>query len=186
MITKKILLSIATLFLIWQSYEWLSNIHRLETDSWALLLFIAWVINMFITGIFAFSGFAFPTQKLMPSDYYQIRDPSQLKKIYQTLKVESFRKFLLATFWKNQKQRNRYFDGKKGGMEHLVTETQKAEFGHLIPFVIITLISFYLIVTGMIMLGSFTFAFNWIGNFYPIILQRHHRMRVENIRLRHL
>jgi len=60
---KKTLLSVASIFLIWQSYDLLTHLDKLEINSWGLIIFIAWIINLYITGIFAFSGFAFPTQK---------------------------------------------------------------------------------------------------------------------------
>ena len=110
---KKILLSIATLFLVYQSQKLLFNIDKLVTNSWVVLLFIAWIINLFITGIFAFSGFAFPTQRLLPKSYYNITHPKKLKKIYKVLGIDFFRQLLLATLWRGKKQRAKYFNGKK-------------------------------------------------------------------------
>lgn len=181
---KKILLSIATIFLIWQSYGLFYNIDKLETDSWGLIIFIAWIINMFITGIFAFSGFAFPTQKLLPESYYKVYRPKRLKKIYKLLRVDLFRKMLLATLWKSKQQRKKYFNGKKDGISNLVEQSNKSEFGHLIPLIILCFVSVYLIGIGLIKLGIGTLLINFIGNFYPIILQRHHRMRIQIIRKR--
>jgi hypothetical protein len=181
---KKILLSIATIFLIWQSYQLLYNIDKLVINSYGLTIFIAWIINLFITGIFAFSGFAFPTQKLLPKSYYKIYHPKKLKKIYKVLRVDLFRKMLLATLWKSQKQRNKYFNGKESGISNLEEQSMKSEFGHLIPFIVICLVSSYLIVIGAIKLGVFSLLINVIGNLYPIILQRHHRMRIQIIRKR--
>ncbi len=181
---KKILLSIATLFLIWQSYDILSNIDQWEINSLGLMIFIAWIINLFITGIFAFSGFAFPTQKLLPKSYYKIHDPKNLKKIYKALGVHLFRQMLLATLWKSKKQRGKYFNGKKNGIANLEEQSMKSEFGHLIPFIILCFVSLYLIVVGAIELGVFCFLINLTGNLYPIILQRHHRMRIQLIRKR--
>lgn len=181
---KKILLSLASIFLIWQSYELLCTIHLLETNSWGVIIFVAWILNMFITGIFAFSGFAFPTQKLLPNSYYKVSQPKRLKKIYNLLRVDLFRKMLLATLWKNKEQRKRYFNGKKDGISNLIEQSMKSDFGHLIPLILLTLISIYLIAIGSIRLGVLTFLFNFIGNLYPIILQRHHRMRIQAIQER--
>lgn len=181
---KKILLSIASLFLIWQSIKLLNIIHTLEAKSWALLIFIAWIINLFITGIFAFSGFAFPTQKLLPKSYYKISYPKRLKKTYKVLRVNLFRQMLLATLWRSQKQRKKYFNGKKNGISNLDDQSMKSEFGHLIPFIILCFLSIYLMVIGLTKLAICTFLINFIGNFYPIILQRHHRFRIQIIRKR--
>ena len=182
--TKQILLSVATLFLIYQSYGLLRIIDKLETNTWGFLIFIAWIINLFITGIFAFSGFAFPTQKLLPKSYYKIYHSKRLKKIYKILRVDLFRKMLLATLWKSQKQRAKYFNGQKNGIENLERQSMKSEFGHLIPFVIICFVSIYLIAIDSTKLAILTFLINFIGNFYPIILQRHHRMRIQILRKR--
>ena len=173
-----------SIFLVWQSYQLLSVIHTLEPSTWGMSIFIAWIANMFVTGIFAFSGFAFPTQKLLPPSYYQIHNPTSLKNIYKLLKVDVFRKMLLATFWKSKSQRKKHFDGKKSGIQNLETQSMKSEFGHLIPFLILNFVSIYVIAVGSIRLGVLTLCLNLIGNLYPIILQRHHRMRIEKIRKR--
>lgn len=57
----------------------------------------------------------------------------------------------------------------------------KSEFGHLIPFLILSIVSIYLLMVGLSKLAVFTLLINVIGNFYPIILQRHHRMRIQLI-----
>jgi hypothetical protein len=181
---KKIFLSIASIFLIWQSYLLITQIHNLETQYWGSLIFVGWIINMFVTGIFAFVGFAFPTERLLPKSYYQVRQPKQIKKWFKTLRVEGFRKFLLLTFWRNKNQQKRYFDGTKAGFDNFVTQSKKSEFGHFLSFIIITFITIYLITIGLWKLAIPTILFNIIGNFYPILLQRHHRMRIERIKNR--
>lgn len=179
---KKLFLSIASLFLIWQSYTLVLSINDMGIDHWVLLILMSWLINLFITGVFAFAGFAFPTQKLLPDSYYYISDPEQLKKWYQVLKVDVFRKLLLATLWKSKKQRKTYFDGKKLGISNLIKQSMKSEFGHLIPFIIVNLLCVHFLYTGLTALALLSFGINCIGNFYPIILQRHHRMRIQSIR----
>ena len=142
-IIKKTLFSIATIFLIWQSHDLLRNIEKFEINSWGKIIFVAWIINLFITGIFAFSGFAFPTQKLLSKSYYKIYHPKRLKKIYETLRVNLFRQMLLATLWKSQKQRKKYFNSKENGISNLEEQSMKSEFGHLIPLIIICIVSGY-------------------------------------------
>jgi hypothetical protein len=156
----------------------------LEINSWGLLIFIAWIINLYITGIFAFSGFAFPTQKILPKLYYKIHHPKRLKKTCKMLRINLFRQMLLSTLWKSKKQRKKYFNGKKDGIANLSEQSMKSEFGHLIPFIIISLLSVYFIIIGFTKLSICTFLINFIGNFYPIILQRHHRLRIQVLRKR--
>lgn len=181
---KKILLPLASAFLVVQSYKLLVGIHQLEIKSIFVLIFLAWIINMFITGIFAFVGFAYPTQRLLPASYYHIHQPSRLHKVYQFLKVEWFRKFLLATLWKDKKQRKRYFNGKKEGMDNLEEQSMKSEFGHLLPFIILLVVSVYLLAVGQTYLALFVLLWNILGNFYPILLQRKHRARLQAIKQR--
>ena len=134
---KKIILPLASIFLLWQSYSLIAQIHHLETQNWGLLILIGWVINMFITGIFAFTGFAFPTERLLPESYYQVRKPKQVKKWFKIFGVEWFRKFLLATVWRSKAQQKRYFDGTREGFDNWIRQSKKSEFGHLLPFIII-------------------------------------------------
>lgn len=183
---KKILLSLASAFLMWQSFGLLSHIHEMEVQSWLLAFLIAFIINLYLTGIFAFLGFAFPTQKLLPQAYYTIHKPNTLKTIYEVLKVNLFRQFLLATFWKGKNQRATYFNGTRRGLLNLVEQSMKSEFGHLIPFLIITVIGVYFLIIKLVFLGLFTIFINLIGNMYPIILQRHHRMRIYNLKFKFL
>ena len=182
---KKILFSLASIFLIWQIFGLFQNIDTWESDSWGSIIFSAWIVNLYITGIFAFAGFAFPTQKLLAKSYYKIYRPKCLIKTYESLRVNLFRDMLLATLWKSKKQRKKYFNGNKNGFSNLAEQSMKSEFGHLIPFLILCIVSMYLIAIGAIKLGITSLFINVIGNLYPIILQRHHRMRILLIMRRH-
>lgn len=175
---KKTLLSLASIFLIWQTWGLFQGIDTWETNSWGSIIIGAWIINLFITGIFAFSGFAFPTQKLLPKSYYKIYQPKWIKKTYKLFRVNLFREMLLATIWKSKKLRKKYFSGNKNGFSNLAEQSMKSEFGHLIPFVIISLVSIYLVGIAAYRLAIISMLINVIGNLYPIILQRHHRMRI--------
>jgi len=181
---KKSLLILASVFLIWQSFQLLNILNELVLNSWWKIVLIAFLINLFITGVFAFLGFALPTQKLITNTYYRIKHPMKLQKTYNILKVDVFKKVLLATFWRNKNQRKKYFNGKLEGVLVLERQSKKSEFGHLLPFIIITAVVVYLIVLGLITLATVTFIINIVFNFYPILLQRHHRMRIQLLRKR--
>lgn len=104
--------------------------------------------------------------------------------MYKTLRVDVFRNLLLATLWRNQQQRKNYFDGTKEGIAALEENSKKSEFGHLIPFVLLNVLGIYLLVIGNIKLGVFCVFWNFVGNLYPILLQRHHRMRIQILKRR--
>ena len=181
---KKILLPLASIFLIYQSYKLIISLTQVQIQSHFQEFVIAWVVNMFITGIFALTGFAHPTQKLLPESYYSIRNPEKLLIFYRKMRIDLFKTFLLATLWRQRKQRKRYFKGTRGDFNTLIRQSKKSEFGHLIPFVILTLVSISFLAGNSKGLGVFTMLWNILGNLYPIILQRHHRMRIQKIRSR--
>ena len=181
---KKIFFIAASAFLVKLSLNLFPGLSNIDTKSPVALFFLAFLINLFITGVFAFAGFALPTQKLMPPSYYKIRKARKLKKYFKILKVNLFRNFLLATFWREKNQQKSFFDGTREGIAHMETETRKAEFGHLIPAILISITVIYLIVLGQYLLAAFTLFLNIIGNIYPVILQRHHRMRIAILQRR--
>lgn len=181
---KKILLLLASIFLIVQSHKLVWLIPQMKFDSLWFTLLIAWLVNLFVTGVFAFAGFAFPTQRLLPASYYNVRYPERLKWVYHLLRVDLFRNALLATIWRNRKQRKGFFNGRKDGIRNMEVQSMKAEFGHLIPFVILVILSVYFLTLGEVSLGVLTLFINLLGNGYPILLQRHHRLRIQRIRKR--
>ena len=139
---------------------------------------------MFITGIFAFTGFALPTENLLPDSCYVVSRSRQLKQVFRVFKVEWFREFLLATVWRSKAQQKLFFDGTKEGIANFERQSKKSEFGHLIPFVIIICVSIYCFSIGFVRLGILIMLFNILGNLYPVILQRHHRMRIQILKKR--
>lgn len=60
-------------------------------------------------------------------------------------------------------------------------QTKQSEFGHLGAFVVIVILSVILLVHGYIFLVVMVTLINILGNVYPVILQRFHRMRIEKI-----
>jgi len=171
-----------SLFLLWQSYGVIAGLFAFQPSHWALTLFVAWAVNMLVTGIFAFAGFALPIERLLPDRYYRIGRPRWLQRIYRALRVEWFRQALLATLWRNANRRTQYFDGSPDGIAHLDVQTRKAEFGHLIPLLLLTVISTGFLLDGSVRLGLMTLGFNLVGNLYPVLLQRHHRLRIQRLR----
>ena len=144
-VSKQVLFVLASVFLVFQSFGLLSGMDYYAEISFWPAVFLAWVINMFITGIFAFAGFALPTHRLLPARYYEIANPAQLKWFYQVFGVERFRKLLLATLWRSKAQQQKYFNGRPDGLDHLAEQSQKSEFGHLLPFLILTVVGIYIV-----------------------------------------
>ena len=180
---KKFLFSAFALFLTIQAYQLVVLLITTPVaDAVLLRLFLlAFLINIYITGIFAFLGFVFPTHKLIGKNYYKLRNPKLLTKVYDAIGVDLFRKLLLFFFWGRGKNRAKYFNGTRGGLQNFIYQCKQSEFGHLGAFVLILAVSLLLMWNKLVMLAILTTVMNVIGNLYPIILQRHHRIKIEQI-----
>lgn len=147
MFIKRIFFPLIAAFLAYRSVELVRLFDQLsptETPFWFIFV-LAIMLNLFITGIFAFVGFAFPSSLFLPKSYYRIKNPLFLLRVYQLLGVHYFRKMLLATFWGKEKNRKKYFSGTKSGLVNFDYQTRQSEFGHLAAFVAITVVALLLL-----------------------------------------
>jgi hypothetical protein len=88
---------------------------------------------------------------------------------------------LLLTFWGTKKNRKTFFNGTKTGIENFIHMTKQSEFGHLGAFIVLFILSIILLIQKHHLLVSVLTIINVIGNFYPIVLQRFHRMRIARV-----
>jgi len=181
---KKILFPLIAVFLGFRSYEILKSLWLADPSEFGLWmkLLLSFLLNLFITGIFAFIGFAYKTNKILPASYYRIKNKELIYKSSNFLKIEYFRKFLLILFWGKRKNRQKYFDGTKSGLENLDYQTKQSEFGHLASLIMIQLSVVTMFIKGHYMIAFLTTALNFISNFYPVLLQRNHRIQIERIK----
>ncbi len=180
---KKIVCTLFSLFLAYQVYFLLEILIRFQakTFSVSVQFILAFLLTLFITGVFAFLGFVYPSHRLLPNSYYEIRNPVRLKKMYTIAQVDLFRKALLLFFWGAQKNRRKYFDGSRQGLRNFIYQTQQSEFGHLAAFYTILIACAVLLFYDYYLLVSFAFLINILGNAYPVILQRAHRIRIGKL-----
>lgn len=181
--TKKLLLSLFSLFLAYRSFELIKYINDINPTefSWFVKFIISIVLNLFITGFFAFLGFAFTTSRILPNWYYRVKDRKKLNNLYKFLGLKYFKTILLYAFWGKEKNRKKYFNGTKSGIDNFDTQTRQSEFGHLGAFIAILLVSLFLLLKGHLILVILTTIINLISNLYPIILQRTHRIQIERV-----
>ncbi|WP_234369106.1 glycosyl-4,4'-diaponeurosporenoate acyltransferase CrtO family protein [Brumimicrobium mesophilum] len=182
-ILKKIIFPILSLFLIFRTKELIELLISTQPKEhlFGFQLFYSFLITLFITGIFAFIGFAYPTNKLLPYRYYNIKNPVTLKKVSRTLGVKYFQILLMLAFWGSKKNRKKYFDGTKSGLKNFIYQTKQSEFGHFGAFIGIITISIILIFHGYYNIVIAMTIINIIGNLYPILLQRLHRERISKV-----
>ena len=180
---KKILFPLFSLFLIYRSIELVRKLIASKPNDYSNpdVLTISSLLTLFITGIFAFPGFAYATSRILPDSYYKIKKPKVLNWIYKILGVKYFTALLLIAFWGRKKNRKKYFDGTRKGLQNFIYQTKQSEFGHMSAFLVILVISIFLLGHGYFYLSIIVSLINIIGNLYPIILQRFHRMRIEKL-----
>lgn len=182
---KKIGLTIVSLFLAYNSIKLVKSFMILSPDRFSLLAIViaAFALVMMITGVFAFLGFVHPTSRILPNTYYNIKNPQRLNALYEILGVKYFRAFLLLTFYRKEDNK-KYFNGTKAGIINFDYQTRQSEFGHLAALAAIAFASIILLFNGHVAIVQLMTVMNVPLNFYPIILQRKHRIQIERIRKR--
>ncbi|WP_167617149.1 hypothetical protein [Maribellus sediminis] len=183
---KKIVFPLFSLFLLYRSVELVKTLMVSGSSEHTVgeQFLLAFLLSIFITGVFAIVGFAWPTSKIFPRSFYTLKNAGILKKTYRILGVDLFRKALLIFFWGRKKNRKKYFDGTRKGLQNFIYQSKQSEFGHFASFVSIALVSFLFLAKGMFLLVAFLTLINVIGNFYPVILQRYHRLRIDKLQSR--
>lgn len=170
-----------SIFLIWQS---ILLVNRLTTNQFTRLtdiLLNAIFINIFVTGIFTIV-YSFPIYKLLPSKYYKINKTKRLKAFCKIIQIDLFKKILVHTLWRKRHNKKYYFNGTINGLRDFEINSMKAEFGHFIGFTIVMVITIYIGIKGSLQSAIMIFIINILFNFYPFILQRYHRSRIELLR----
>lgn len=84
-------------------------------------------------------------------------------------------------FGAKKKIEKKYFNGTKSGIQQFDFQTRQSEFGHLGAFVAVLIVAFVLLFKGFVFIFIITTIINIISNYYPIILQRMHRLQIERI-----
>lgn len=180
---KKILFVLFAAFLASRTIELLQLSSGIRPEKLSLggSFAFAFMLNLFVTGISAFPGFVFPTSRLLPPAYYRVRNPQIIYKAYQLLGVHYFRKALLLGFWGKAQNRKRFFNGTKAGIWQFDYQTRQSEFGHLAALVFIFVLSFVVLAQGHVQTFALVHLINFIGNFYPVVLQRKHRAAIQRL-----
>jgi len=177
---KKIIFPLISLFLAYRSVELVRMFSTPAAGEFSLLatFLLALALNLFITGVFAFVGFAYPSSRLLPDAYYRIENQKALQAVYGLFGLKYFRTLLLMAYWGKEKNRKKYFNGTRSGLRDFDHQTRQSEFGHLGAFVAIAIVALVLLSKGHVATFAFTTAINVLGNLYPIVLQRMHRMQI--------
>lgn len=181
--TKKIVFLLLSILMAYLTIQLVGNINRLSDSNlnWWMSLIFGFLLCLYITGMFAFVGFQFPSHQLLPDSYYKIRKPKVLMAAHKYIGVKYFNVFLMIFFWGNSKNRKHFFDGTKAGIDNLKYQTKQAEFGHIGAFILLLRLSIWIGSLGHLKIVLIITIINIIGNLYPVILQRKHRIRIDRI-----
>jgi hypothetical protein len=178
-IVQKLLLVVFSIFLIWQSTQLGSGIaQRTSPQTLREILTQSILLNLFITGIFLV-GYALPLHKLLPASYYNSVKSQSFATACAILKIELFRKIIRLTFWSPRNNKKHFFNGLRSGFAQFERNTRISESGHTFAFVIILVVSLYIGFFANIRLAIITTLINVIFNFYPAMLQRYNRARLQ-------
>lgn len=173
-------LTLLAAFLCYQTIgllRWLWQAQGITITA-TISVFTAALFNLYVTGVFAFLGFAYPTSHCLPPAYYKIYQPKRLKLWSRKMRLDLFKRILLATFWRNQNKRKGFFNGKKEGLNAMLFETRQAEFGHLLAGISLLIIAGFLTVLQHWLMAFSITIINVVFNGYPVLLQRSHRLRL--------
>ena len=159
------------------------QLHATSPDTFGILenSIIVFLSTLFITGFFAFTGFAMPTYRLFPRGYYRVRFPELLHFWYRYLGGAPFRIFLKIFFWGPNNTKMRFFNGRRDDIPRMIRVTKQSEFSHLLAFIFILVFSFDMLFLGFTWIFWGTMGVNVIGNLYPVLLQRIHRERIPRV-----
>ena len=179
-IQKFLLFSFAA-FLIWQSIQLIHDISQsTEGTSLGNVVVRSILLNVFITGIFLV-GYALPLYRLLPASYYTSVESKLLARSCAFLQIELFRKILRLTFWTPRNNKKHFFNGKRNGFNQFEKNTRISESSHIFSFVSIVFASSYIGAVANIHIAILAAMINVIVNFYPAMLQRYNRLRLQTI-----
>lgn len=68
---------------------------------------ISFLLSLFITGVFAFIGFVYPSNRILSDNYYKIKSPKVLNFLCKILGIKYFRLFLIFAFWGRRTNRKK-------------------------------------------------------------------------------
>jgi len=184
-VLEKVALGAVSLFLAAYSWDLLVQLRAPGSPlSLAEGAFWGWLLALSVTGIFAFAGFGFPTEKLLPDSYYRVAERDRLLALYRTTGARWMRRALVLVSRWTGRNRLSYFSGTRSGLEDFERRTRKSEFGHLASFVVLLPVAVVLLLSGQAVAASVALLANWVGNFYPAVIQRQHRLRIQRVRAR--
>ncbi|AYA36153.1 hypothetical protein D3Y59_03185 [Hymenobacter oligotrophus] len=137
-----------------------------------------------VAGVFGMLGLAVPLHRLPGPGFYNAVNHGTISRLYRTLRVEWLRRLLCWAHYHKPRHRQAFYGGGRAQLHVLLDNTQGAEMCHLLALIAQLLLLPYFLHLGRYDLAAGATVGNLFGNFYPIVLQRHHRARLHRLGLR--
>jgi len=139
----------------------------------------AWVLNFaLMMAVFFFTNIFKPQ---LAGEYYNLKKWEANGTIYKWFGVNGFRKFLVLTGWEKVIRAANPVKNDLAALKNLEHGTRQSEFGHLIVFFIVLGMNIFVAFRYGISKSLSLFILNIIFNFYPVILQRYNRPRLQRM-----
>lgn len=182
-ILKKIMHIIFSSFLVWQTIMLVERLLRNQSSEFLSMFLDAIFLNLFVTGIFTIV-YSFPVYRVLPESYYSIHNPRLLKTVGQIIQIDLFKKLLTKTIWNKKQNKKYFFSGLRNGFGDLEISTMKSEFGHFTGFCIVMVFAILFAIKSSYSIAVMILIVNIFFNFYPFMLQRFHRLRLNELKSR--
>jgi hypothetical protein len=137
----------------------------------------AWVLN-FMLMMFVLM-FTETLKSACTSNYFKEQNWEQKGKIYEQLGIHLFRKLLVIVGWEKLNKKENPVKNNLAALAHLEYRTKQSELGHLIIFFIVGGFSIYVAIRYSFSASAWLIFLNLVLNFYPILLQRYNRPRLQ-------
>jgi hypothetical protein len=156
--------------------KWVLDAYGFRSFTFALLsncLIVSWV---------ALAGqlVSFVVSFVLGSRYYRIRPFEQEGHLYEKVGTGFFQMLVGRGPWTILNPTLR-FSGRVAQLAGLEKEMRKAEGGHLLAFITVTLATVFAAVQGWLDAAGWLLLFNVPFNLYPVMLQRCNRARIQRI-----
>lgn len=137
----------------------------------------AWTLNFLLMScVFAFTE---TLKSELASSYYAEKAWEQRGKIYESFGINFFRKLLVWIGWEKLNKKANPIEKYTKALMHLHYKTKQSELGHIIILIIVLGFNIYAAFKYGVLQSLWLLILNIVLNFYPILLQRYNRPRIE-------
>lgn len=150
-------------------------VHYMKMPSLAF----AWALNFLL--MFCMVFFTETLKSPFTSPYFKAQPWEQKGKIYESLGVNFYRKLLVWSGWEKLNKKSSPVDKNTKALVHLLLQTKKSEFSHLIILIIVFGFNVFVAIKYGVLKSLWLLVLNVLFNLYPVFLQRYNRPRLERI-----